>query len=232
MSEPIKLYYQGMREALLDLDKKGQLSALKRVQNRLDTAKAELDAREDFKRLTAASNTLEQIKAFDALSQEAKNLCEFYSMEKKEVASLSFFLYAHSKYEEVRQEMQGVVDDFIAEHFSEERLSDPVEEIDLYHDLLYLSTFGGEMTEERPNICDLAYEFNVCNGDKYKPAIPWKRMRTLFESGLTKEYCNKTIENNLTDIGAAVLVRLNERFGPPAAAKCFTQKVSTGPVQP
>ncbi len=224
-------------EAIAEMSAEEQLRQIVDLKEKNEQEHKILEGSADYAavlELLHAGEYEEFLTAYENLASETRAKIDRLSREKKEIEALPFYLYVHSEHQEVRDAMQKTVDAFIAKHFSDRLVGVApapgeedmrVTEIQNYHDLLHLSTFGGHRTESRPDVWMLAYEFNVRNGEGYQPATIWNPIETLYDIGALKVYENNTYGNNLTPIGEAILARLNERYGESKIAQNFTDPV-------
>ncbi|HEY8963194.1 MAG TPA: hypothetical protein VIN59_01895 [Alphaproteobacteria bacterium] len=170
-----------------------------------------LEKSRGMKKFMAARTLDEQHEAYEALPQKLKDLMKEVQDARRDADDLPFHLYAISKFPRVKEEMAPVVDQFIDAHFQR-----PIQVS--YHgwqNMLFMSTFGGQMTDKRPDVWHLAYEFNAIGANNRKVAVPWNPIEMLYEHGLLKVYGEKSEGNNLTFKGQAILTRMTERFGAP-----------------
>ena len=226
--------------SITDMDAATQLQIIQDLEAQNKEAQNNVNAQPDMMKLIEAEkpeNYSEQnwLAAYHALTSETKEASAQVSENAKEIKALKFHLYTESPHHEVRSAMETIVDEFISEKFDTQRLigREPNEgepdnrttELNFYHELLHLSTFGGRITRERPDCYHIAYEFNVLSDEGYQPAVPWNPMEKLYEDGMLVKYDEDTVGNNLSPIGKAVLARLNDNFGEPEGAATYTTPV-------
>lgn len=209
----------GLVPGLVRLDAARQLSALGEMRASIADDRAKLDEMPDFKLMREASNIDDQMECYEKLLKETKDFWRALGDKEKALEQLKFQLYLSSPHKEVRDAMEKHVDALIDKEVTQRCTGKVTAEY--WHNLLYLSTFGGRMTRERPDAYHIAYEFNVSSEKGYRPAVPWNPMESLFEAGMLKKYDEEQRGSNLSPIGAAVLQRLTELHGQPTAKKDY-----------
>ena len=215
--------------SVMDMSETDQIGLLRDMALGLRADKKALRRRPDFAKVVAGKTIDEQYEAIQALTPETSDFWEKIGEKQKALKDLKFHLYLQSPYPDVRLRMMRDVDRVIAKEFTARNTGNVTDHF--WHDLLYLSTFGGKITRDRQDVWGIAYEFNVQAKGQKKPAVPWNPMETLFEAGMTRVYDAETTENNLTPLGNAVLVRMNELHGKAKAQKQY-RPASAGMVKP
>lgn len=204
----------GLVPGLAALDAARQLSALGEMRASIAADRAQLGEIPDFKALVDAKNIDDQVKCYEQMSQETKDFWQKIGDKEKALEQLKFQLYLSSPHREVRDAMQKHVDDLIEKEITQRNTGKVT--TSYWQDLLYLSTFGGKITRDRPDAWHIAFEFNVASDKGYKPAVPFNPVESLFEAGMLKQFGEEEQKgSNLTPIGIAVLQRLNELHGEP-----------------
>ena len=205
--------------SVMDLSAPDQMALLRDMTQNLRADKKALYQRPDFAKMLAGKNIDEQYEAMQAMTPETNEAWQKIGDKKKALKDLKFHLYLQSPHPDVRLRMMRDVDKVIAKEFTERNKGKVTDSF--WHDLLYLSTFGGKITRDRQDVYHIAYEFNVQAKGRMKPAVPWNPMEIMYEAGLTKLYDAETTENNLTPMGNAVLVRMNELHGKAKAQRQY-----------
>jgi hypothetical protein len=203
----------GLVPGLVNLDAARQLSALDEMKAAIEADSAILREKPDYKAMAEAKNIDEQMQRYDDMSIETKDFWGEIGKKSKALNELKFQLYLSSPHKEVRDAMEKHVDQLIDKEITQRNTGKVT--MSYWQDLLYLSTFGGKITRERPDAWGLAYEFNVASSTGYKPAVPFNPIESLYEAGMLKKYGEEQKDSNLTPIGVAVLYRLSELHGAP-----------------
>jgi hypothetical protein len=203
----------GLVPGLAALDAARQLSALGEMRASIAADRAKLDEMPDYKLMREAKNIDDQMECYDRMSKETKDFWGGIGKKEKALEQLKFQLYLSSPHKEVRAAMEKHVDELIDKEITQRNTGKVT--TSYWQDLLYLSTFGGKITRERPDVWHIAYEFNVASATGYKPGVPYNPMESLYEAGMLKSYGEEQAGSNLTPIGAAVLYRLSELHGAP-----------------
>jgi hypothetical protein len=167
------------------------------------------------KLLTTYEGRTKSEKIIDQLAGENRDGEKFIKEEERKLRDFKFYLYEHSNHPEVWFFVQREIDFFIRNNFTEGPQAADDDNVARYHDLLYLSRFGGGPVKGG------SYRFNA--GQHKNPfceALP-KEMRFLAELGMIEAHKSTTFENNLTRAGSAVLKRLDETLGPCAFSRYF-----------
>jgi hypothetical protein len=193
-----------------------QLSYIKQLRKEISWEWKELKRRPGMVALFQAKGLESQVAALDAMSPKTKDDWSALDKKRKYAKELISFLYTNSPHQEVHEGLRHTIDKAVGK--LSKSASVP---LTFFQDFLHLSTAGGRLTRERPDAYHLAYEFNLMNENGYRPACPWNPAEIVYEAGLTKVYAEETHENNLTELGSAVLMRLNETLGPPKAAELY-----------
>lgn len=209
----------GLVPGLVNLDAARQIAALDDMKAAIAADRKTLGEIPDYKAMAEAKNIDDQMECYERMSKETKDFWGLIGDKEKALEQLKFQLYLSSPHREVRDAMEAHVDALIAKDLHCTGKVTP----GYWQDLLYLSTFGGKITRDRPDVYHIAYEFNVASATGYKPGAPWNPIETLFEAGMLKKYGEEEqTGSNLTPIGIAVLQRLNELHGEPKAKKEFS----------
>jgi len=208
----------GLVPGIVKLDAARQISALDEMKAAILADRKTLGEMPDFKAFAEGKTMDAQMKAYEEMSEPTKTFWGDIGDKEKALEQLKFQLYLSSPHKEVRDAMEVHVDALIAKQL---HTSGKVT-VNYWQDLLYLSTFGGKITRDRPDVWHIAYEFNVASSTGYKPGAPWNPIETLFEAGMLKKYDEELTGSNLTPIGTAVLQRLTELHGQPKAKKEFS----------
>ncbi|MEZ0260477.1 MAG: hypothetical protein ACAH80_05670 [Alphaproteobacteria bacterium] len=201
----------GLVPGLAALDAARQLSSLDEMKAAIAADRATLGAMPDYKAM--ADDKDNWMDHYGKLSEETKTFWGDIGKKEKALEQLKFQLYLSSPHKEVRDAMLPFVDELIDKEITQRNTGKVT--TSYWQDLLYLSTFGGKITRERPDAWGIAYEFNVTSSTGYKPAVPFNPMESLYEAGMLKQYGEEQKGSNLSPIGAAVLYRLNELHGQP-----------------
>ena len=210
----------GIPAAIAQLTGARQIALLRELTLDLRNGLRRLQGSADYAALGDAKGTDTYLTAFKAIAPETNQLWNQIGEKQKALNDLKFHLYLHSSDPQVRLRMMRDVDHVIAQEIRVNNIGNVTDAF--WHDLLYLSTFGGKITRDRTDVDSFAFEFNAqAKGSTLKHAVPWDPMDILFEAGLTKGTSGERSEDILTTAGKAVLVRFNELHGTPKAQRAY-----------